>query len=409
MLTTLSAYSANPHSFGRDHHLRQRLFTPTTFQHKARVNLYWLAWLLDHYTAQGQPVLDPFGGAGSILLAALKSRPVLSGDVEPHWAALQNQNALHIRSSQLFVSPVLTCQWNALHLPLPNATFPAILTSPPYFDTFSNWNRKSGHALDGQHVHPCHGLSYGDAKAQVGNIHVYEHYLRVMRAAYRECKRVLTPGGILVLIVGDRVRRKRRVPITADTRALCQAQGLTLLATHQRAVIPSQFRNIHVTRDPSYPRIEDETALVFQNQNPYWPRPQRRFAIVQAPRPNSSPGQQLFTKALACARLNNNHVLILTQDGLCPEGNAGPNPLWSGDHAKARARQDYACTLARDLVAKHTLTGGDLIELHVSLSYARYLARRLATLGCHTTIPTARLNLGQKLQYYTRALEQAQT
>ena len=59
-------------AFGRDHHLRARLFVPMTFQHKARINLYWLAWLLDRYGCSDQLVLDPMGGAGSVLLAALR-------------------------------------------------------------------------------------------------------------------------------------------------------------------------------------------------------------------------------------------------------------------------------------------------------------------------------------------------
>ena len=53
--------------FKRDHHLRRRLFVEASFEHKARMNLYWLAWLLDQHTRPGEMVLDPMGGSGSIL------------------------------------------------------------------------------------------------------------------------------------------------------------------------------------------------------------------------------------------------------------------------------------------------------------------------------------------------------
>jgi len=100
-------------TFKRDHHLRRRFFTEATFQHKARVNLYWLAWLLDQTTNCHDIVLDPMGGAGSILLAAAKQRPVITGDVEPHWSRLQATNALRIRTQMLFSAPAYVAQWDA--------------------------------------------------------------------------------------------------------------------------------------------------------------------------------------------------------------------------------------------------------------------------------------------------------
>jgi hypothetical protein len=51
-----------PLTFGRDHRLRRRLFTEASFQHKARVNLYWLRWLLDQHISGITTILDPMGG-----------------------------------------------------------------------------------------------------------------------------------------------------------------------------------------------------------------------------------------------------------------------------------------------------------------------------------------------------------
>lgn len=400
-----------PMTFKRDHRLRRRLFSERSFQHKARSNLYWLAWLIDTCTAPGELILDPMGGSGSILLAATKQRPVLTGDIEPHWAMLQKENALRIRTEMMFGATSHVFQFDAASLPLTSDALPAIVTSPPYFDLFSNWNRRSGAAIDGRSDYVGEtGLCYGFHPRQIGNVHVYENYLASMRRVYRECWRVLRPGGIFVLIVGDRVKRRRIVPITRDTAAMCQANGFVLTNQYQRATIPSHFRNIHASRNPDDPRVDTETALVFQKQNHRLPAKQR-FALVQSPSPNSSPGRQLFDKQINYARATADEVLIFTNRGIVPGQTL--NAVWAGDHPpKARDRREWAHSIAARLVTKCGLGAGDGIALYITDRYARYLKQRLNSFGTRATIPTAHCNFGQKLAWFKEQmtlLEQGET
>lgn len=392
-----------PLTFGRDHALRRRLFTENSFQHKARVNLYWLAWLLHQHTSPTTTVLDPMGGVGSILLAATEQRPVITGDIEPHWARIQTEIARRIRHEMLFSAPMATCQWNAAKLPLPTASIPAIATSPPYFDLFSNWNHKHGSDFDGNPDHiGSTGLCYGFHPHQVANIHIYENYLRAMREIYRECWRVLVPGGKLILIVGDKVRKRCIVTVTRDTQTLCQANGFRFITQHQRHTAPSHFRLIHQAKNGiDYPLINIETALIFQKQDHRLPI---KFAIIEAPKPFSQPGRQLFDKQLAYASYVTDRAFVLTHRGVTPAHI--PYSIWSGDHPrKARTRRQWAYSIVQDLVTKHSLAAGATIDLHVTDRYARYLQQRLNTLGCRCSIPTAHCNLGQKLAWYTQALK----
>lgn len=393
---------AEPQTFARDHHLRRHLgFAEATFEHKAKLNLNWLAWLLNEHMAPGAVVLDPMAGTGSILLAALNQHPTLAGDVESYWSRLLNRNALRIHSRHLIVSPMLTCRWDAARLPLPDASLDAIVTSPPYFDLFSNWNRKQANYLDGQHIGP-NVLSYGDHRQQIGNIHIYDDYLRAMRTVYLECRRVLRPGGKLILILGNKVRERRIVPVTEDTRALVAANGFQVLATHDRKTIPSRWRRIHGQQDPNYPVIAVETALVFQKTDGPRPQPKRCF-VIEVPNGASSPGRTLFRKQLAyCIQRRPDLLLALDSIGLFRPVD-GNGVVWTGAHpAKARVRRTWCYELVRDeLVAKFGLGAHDQIELHVTDRYARYLQQRLNTFGAVATIPTAHLNLGQKLAYYT--------
>jgi len=357
-----------PLTFARDHHLRRYLgFAESTFEHKAKLNLNWLAWLLNEYMDPGSVILDPMAGTGSILLAALNQHPTLAGDVEVYWSRLLNRNSLRIRRKHLIVAPILTARWDAARLPLPDASLDAIVTSPPYFDLFSNWNRK--------------------------------------QANYLEARRVLRPGGKLILILGNKVRKRRVVPVTEDTRALVAANGFSVLATHDRKVIPSRWRRIHRQQNDDYPVIAVETAIVFQKPVGVWPQPKRWF-IVEVPNGDSSPGRILFHKQLAYSiQQQPDQLLALDSIGLFRPVDQ-PSTVWTGTHpAKARARRTWSYKIVRELVERFGLGAGDQIELHVTDRYARYLQQRINTFGAEGTIPTAHLNLGQKLAWYTERIK----
>ena len=279
----------------------------------------------------------------------------------------------------------------------------AIVTSPPYFDLFSNWNHKQANYLDGQHVGP-NGLSYGDHARQIGNLHVYENYLRAMRTIYLECKRVLRPGGKLILILGNKIRERRVVPVTEDTRILVVANGFDLLASHDRKTVPSLWRRIHSQQHDDYPVIAVETALVFQRSDDPRPRPKRWF-VIEVPNGASSPGWILFHKQLEYCRQRPGQLLALDSIGLFPPVDE-PGIVWTGSHpAKARVRRTWCYKIVRELVERFGLGAGDQIELHVTDRYARYLQQRINTFVAEGTIPTAHLNLGQKLAYYTERIK----
>lgn len=89
-----------------------------------------------------------------------------------------------------------------------------VVTSPPY------WTLK------------C----YGDANGQLGNVDEYDVFLTELDAVWRECFRVLVPGGRLVCVVGDVLiaRRHNRgrhhvLPLHADIGVRCRSVGFDYL------------------------------------------------------------------------------------------------------------------------------------------------------------------------------------
>lgn len=229
--------------FKRDNYTRARLFHPDSFKHNGKANLNLITALLQ-YAPAGQLVVDIMGGTGSLLIATDHQYPVITGELEAHWAALSEVNRQSIGGRRLFAAstPALCCQWDAARLPLASGSVPAIITSPPYWDMLSDWHIKS-QGLQGN-VHELYGPAYGTDPRNLGNVHIYEDYLRAMAVVYREASRVLGPGGILVLILKDRIHKSRRVPIVKDTIALVQALGFFLVEQIDRECIPSFHRNI---------------------------------------------------------------------------------------------------------------------------------------------------------------------
>ena len=77
---------------------------------------------------------------------------------------------------------------------------------------------------------------YEPHAAQIGSLEDYEEFLRELDKCWRECERVLTPGGRICCVVGDvRIPRRKSgrnhlVPLHADIMVRARRVGLDCLA-----------------------------------------------------------------------------------------------------------------------------------------------------------------------------------
>lgn len=92
---------------------------------------------------------------------------------------------------------------------IPDESVHLVVTSPPY------WTLKR----------------YNEHPDQLGHIREYEKFLSELEKVWRECFRVLTPGGRLVCVVGDVCLSRRAfgrhvvVPLHADIAVICRKIG----------------------------------------------------------------------------------------------------------------------------------------------------------------------------------------
>lgn len=116
-----------------DARLRKQLFVEGAMAHPAKGHIGLWQAIIEKYTQEGDWILDPMGGIGTSLVAALMGRNVICNEMEQHfiepmaasWAKMQQHPMLGYGLGQ-----VVILRGDATHLPLSSAD--AVITSPPY-------------------------------------------------------------------------------------------------------------------------------------------------------------------------------------------------------------------------------------------------------------------------------------
>lgn len=175
-----------------------------SIQHPAKYSdaLFCYLWEL---LAGARLVLDPFAGSGKLRLAVPGAVLV---EIEYPWAKLAGG-----------------IQGDALSLPFAAGTFDAVCTSPTYGNRMADHHeardksrRNTYRHVLGRPLHPHNsgGLQWG------------ESYRAFHLAAWREVRRVLTPGGRLILNISDHIRKGQTVEVSSWHVSTLEAMGFTL-------------------------------------------------------------------------------------------------------------------------------------------------------------------------------------
>jgi len=158
----------------------------------------------------------------------------------------------------------------------------AVVTSPPYEATIpaqdESWLEKhwDDASESPKHTTMRFGRSlkgYSGKEDNIGNLKGGT-YASAMFKVYRECWKVLKPGGRMVLVTRNFIRAKQVIRLDLDTIKLCESAGFRLL-DRWYFKLPTlsfwinNFRNKH----PDYPKVDYEDVLVFEkNPDAFNPR-----------------------------------------------------------------------------------------------------------------------------------------
>lgn len=139
-------------------------------------------------------VLDPFAGTGK--LRQIRPDAVLL-EIEPEWAAI----------SKAIVG-------NALQMPFQDETFDGIITSPVYGNRCSDrFDDKQPEKHYVRHTY-THALGRKLHPDNSGQLQWGKKYKIFHIKAWKECRRVLKPNGLLILNISDHIRNKKVQPVT---------------------------------------------------------------------------------------------------------------------------------------------------------------------------------------------------
>jgi len=134
--------------------------------------------------------------------------------------------------------------------------FDAIVTSPLYEGSLSPDSEGPGATTIKKGATKSSQSGYTETKDihNIGNLKA-DTYLGAMFQVYRECFKVLKPGGVMVLITKNFVRNKKVVRLDLDTIKLCEAAGFTYVERWYRKLEqPSFWRIIYAKKFHYCPR-----------------------------------------------------------------------------------------------------------------------------------------------------------
>ena len=121
------------------------MFPQEVFTHPAKANIFLIQELWRYLTEPGQSIIDPFGGTGTLLLAARDGRKVVLIDVEPQFVEMQNKTVQSWKDQGVDLADVYTYQGDNRQV-LEKIQFlcDASIFSPPYADTLLGGYKDDG-------------------------------------------------------------------------------------------------------------------------------------------------------------------------------------------------------------------------------------------------------------------------
>lgn len=189
-------------------------------------------------------VLDPMAGTGKLALVKEHGYTgrVVCNELEPEWVNGYAVDEWHFTDAAAMT-------WAA------NRTFDAVCTSPTYGNRMADgYDGRDGSKRMTYRLglgRPLHVENTG--RLQWGEAYRLQHLV-----IWRECVRVLAPGGILIVNASDHIRGGERIAVVDWHKAALEGLGLTL--THDLA-IPTPRLGFGANRGA---RVEAERILVYR-------------------------------------------------------------------------------------------------------------------------------------------------
>lgn len=260
-------YSRNPEGwvkFPQDAEYRKHMFPEEVNKHQAKANVYLIQSIIEYVSDEGQTLLDPMSGTGTLMVGALVGRDVICVEISEMFHNLQRQALAKLETIAPGVEDHimlinLPCQQ---YLPIPEMV-DHIIFSPPYADIM-----KKSKNLDKMSADVLGNVAWEYSQSPL-NLGIMNDFLweREMKKIYSKCLTTLKPGGTLTLIVKDHYEKqpngeRLRIPLSKSAFNTCLEVGFIEHSWHKWAAPGSAFTSIYRSR--GWDTVDDEDIIVIK-------------------------------------------------------------------------------------------------------------------------------------------------
>lgn len=246
------------YNWGRDTDLRRRLFVEEAMWHPAKADINMLMDIVEYISTEGEVLLDPFGGIGSLMVATTIGRHVITIELQEGYHQLQLRTWNEILKDGAIGRFMALRGDTRLLLPIP---CDHVITSPPYSNVLATPNER----LMGQAAVEKGGMSYQALyqekdPANFGAMPIFQ-YNQMMERIYRGMVQSVRVGGTITIIIKDITKDGKRVYLSSWVERSMKQLGLESYGWFKRKAhgIASDVR-----KSQGLDAIEDEDIMVYR-------------------------------------------------------------------------------------------------------------------------------------------------
>jgi len=237
---------------------RKSLFPESVMGHLAKMHMVLEDAIIDFVSQPGDILLDPMGGTGTLMMAALRGRMVITIDIEEGYHNLQKEVHAHLRRHHPDMAPCIQLHGNCKLL-MPIAC-DHIIFSPPYGKAFKPSKKLTGIVADKYRVSEEEYLRYAETTGNVG-MHNTFLYNQDMEKVYALCYKSLPAGGTMSVVVKDIIEGGKRTYFSKWINRVCKQIGFKEHAWFKTEMMGGPWQDIRRSKDML--TVDDEDTLIF--------------------------------------------------------------------------------------------------------------------------------------------------
>ena len=247
--------------FPKDSQDRKSLFFPEEVsRHPAKMNFHLQQAIIEYVAKEGDVLLDPMAGTGTLMIAALQGMRVILIELEEGYHKLQLQAREELGKQVPGADNLVTLLHNDCRLVLP---IPCnhIITSPPYSSALHQRTIRRGDKDDDFVKMDKMINEYAKHPRNIGALNDFLYNME-MEKIYKLYYRSLPTGGSLTIALKDRMKDQKRVSLTGWADKVCRATGFKLESWEKWKTPGIQFTAIN--RMHGLEVVEDESIMIYR-------------------------------------------------------------------------------------------------------------------------------------------------